>query len=176
MKRFLIIALLVVAFAAGCVAPAKSPVETKLTKHPKPFDAEMAFWKANHGSTAKGQEEECFTCHKPEKFCNKCHAFVGAAPIFEAKAASQPAAEKPAEQPAQEAPAQEAPQAQQAALHGVGTCDSCHDAPSMDDMRAGLHANAFRKQPDIHKSLCKNCHNVAEQCSKCHAVPDVVEQ
>ncbi len=88
---------------------------------------------------------------------------------------SAPAQEAP-QQETQQAPAQEAPQAQQAALHGVGTCDSCHDAPTLDDMRAGKHANAFRKQPDIHKGLCKNCHNVEQDCSKCHAVPDIVEK
>ncbi len=61
----------------------------------------------------------------------------------------------------------------EAELHGVGTCDVCHDAPTVKDMAAGLHKSAFEKEPETHKPLCKRCHDVESFCSKCHEVPDV---
>ncbi len=73
------------------------------------------------------------------------------------------------------APTTEAPAAQEeVALHGVGTCDTCHDAPTMADMKAGKHKIAFEKSP-VHKNLCKNCHDVQEQCTKCHELPDIMK-
>lgn len=70
--------------------------------------------------------------------------------------------------PATAAPT-EVPATTQVALHGVGTCDKCHDAPPMDKWRSGLMATAFEKNPG-HKDLCKNCHNVETFCTKsgCH--------
>ena len=59
--------------------------------------------------------------------------------------------------------------------HGIGTCDACHEAPTLEDMRSGLHKQAFEKQPSIHKPLCSQCHNIEVDCSTCHAIPLVVE-
>ena len=60
-------------------------------------------------------------------------------------------------------------------LHGVGKCDQCHDAYPVGDIAAGLHKTAFTKQPDIHKNLCSECHDVNTFCGKCHEVPDIVK-
>ncbi len=78
----------------------------------------------------------------------------------------------PAETPAI-SPTPEKTKAQE--LHGVGKCDQCHDAPTVSDMAAGLHKEAFVKQPDIHKKLCSDCHDVSTFCGKCHDVPEVVK-
>jgi len=59
-------------------------------------------------------------------------------------------------------------------LHGVGTCDQCHDAPTLDAIRAGEHKLAFEKQPNIHKPLCSNCHNVEQTCTQCHELPPII--
>ncbi len=85
-------------------------------------------------------------------------------------------AETPQETPAETPAETQAPQATQAALHGEGTCDNCHDAPTLEDMRSGLHKQAFEKQPSIHKPLCSNCHNVEQTCTKCHKLPEVMKQ
>ncbi len=58
-------------------------------------------------------------------------------------------------------------------LHGSGTCDSCHDAPSMNDMKAGKHASALINQQSIHRDLCENCHDINQDCTKCHSLPDM---
>ncbi len=80
--------------------------------------------------------------------------------------------------PATTAPPSEPPATTQAvALHGVGTCDKCHDAPPMDEWRGGLMATAFEKNPS-HKDLCKNCHNVETFCTQsgCHEkLPDIMK-
>ena len=60
-------------------------------------------------------------------------------------------------------------------LHGVGKCDQCHDAPTVSDMAAGLHKDAFEKQPEIHKRLCSDCHDVNTFCATCHEVPGIVK-
>ncbi len=85
-----------------------------------------------------------------------------------------PETQAPATQPP---PAEtQTPQAEQAALHGVGTCDQCHDAPTLEAMKSGEHKIAFEKQPNIHKPLCSNCHNVQETCTQCHELPAVMQQ
>lgn len=60
-------------------------------------------------------------------------------------------------------------------LHGVGTCDQCHDPPTVKAMAGGIHKNAFEKQPDIHKTLCSNCHNVDKFCKQCHEFPQIMK-
>ncbi|AKG91016.1 hypothetical protein GAH_01700 [Geoglobus ahangari] len=60
-------------------------------------------------------------------------------------------------------------------LHGVGKCDQCHEAYPVKDIAAGLHKAAFDKQPDIHKRLCSECHDVNSFCGQCHEVPDAVK-
>ncbi len=56
-------------------------------------------------------------------------------------------------------------------LHGVGFCDTCHQAPKLLDMRAGLHKIPLReKNPEQHKQFCQNCHK-RNDCSKCHEPP-----
>ena len=60
-------------------------------------------------------------------------------------------------------------------LHGKGTCDMCHDAPTLEKMRSGDHKLAFERDPDLHKNLCGNCHEVNSFCGKCHPVPEVVK-
>lgn len=59
----------------------------------------------------------------------------------------------------------------QVVLHGVGTCDTCHEAPALDDTRAGKHKIAFEKQLDLHKDLCTQCHDVQTHCAQCHELP-----
>lgn len=70
---------------------------------------------------------------------------------------------------------EETGKAQEASLHGVGKCDQCHDAPTMSDMAAGEHAEAFQKRPGIHKPLCSQCHDVKTFCTKCHGLPEVMQ-
>jgi hypothetical protein len=60
-------------------------------------------------------------------------------------------------------------------LHGKGTCDMCHDAPTLEKMRSGDHKLAFERDPDLHKSLCRKCHQVSSFCGTCHPVPEIVE-
>ena len=59
-------------------------------------------------------------------------------------------------------------------IHGKGTCDMCHDAPTLEEMRSGDHKLAFERDPDLHKNLCGKCHEVNSFCGKCHPVPEVV--
>jgi|GEM_PF-1978048 hypothetical protein len=60
-------------------------------------------------------------------------------------------------------------------LHGKGTCDMCHDAPTLEEMRSGDHKFAFERDPDLHKNLCSKCHEVSSFCGKCHPVPEVIK-
>jgi len=91
----------------------------------------------------------------------------------EAENAAEEAGQETTEQP--EETQEETGETQEASLHGVGKCDQCHDAPTMENMAAGLHKNAFEKQPDIHKPLCSQCHDVETHCTKCHALPEVMK-
>ena len=59
-------------------------------------------------------------------------------------------------------------------LHGKGMCDMCHDAPNLEKMRLGDHKLAFERDPDLHKNLCKKCHQVSNFCGRCHPVPEAV--
>jgi hypothetical protein len=174
MKKVLIfMALLGILLLSGCVAPPEKPVkDSELKEHPSP-KVDMVYWKANHGKeveAGKVSEDTCMNCHQPEKFCNKCHAYVGVR-LIEGGAPPSPAAgeEKPAEAqpPATEAEAKPA-------LHGEGKCDQCHDAPSMEDMRTGLHASAFEKF-EGHKNFCQECHSVEKTCTQCHALPAIMQ-
>lgn len=69
----------------------------------------------------------------------------------------------------------EKPGAGEVQLHGTGKCDQCHDAYPVGDIAAGLHKAAFDKQPDIHRNLCSECHDVNSFCGKCHEVPQIVK-
>ncbi len=94
------------------------------------------------------------------------------APAKEAKPETPPPA---AEAPKEEKPAETQPEAEaKPALHGEGKCDQCHDAPTLEDMRAGLHKQAFEKF-EGHKNFCSECHNVQETCTKCHALPAIMQ-
>ncbi|NOZ58199.1 MAG: hypothetical protein GXO66_01265 [Euryarchaeota archaeon] len=92
----------------------------------------------------------------------------------ETKAPAKEAAPE-AQPPATEAP-KEAPAEAEAkpALHGEGKCDQCHDAPTMEDMRTGLHKQAFEKF-EGHKNFCQECHDVQKTCTQCHALPAVMQ-
>jgi len=177
MKRLIILAAILV-LAAGCVSQTSRPIEeTSMEQHPSP-QAKMVEWKANHGEYASSEGiEQCQNCHQPEDFCNKCHSYVGDAPILEEEAATTGGEEtgEEAGEEAGEETAEEAGETQEASLHGVGKCDQCHDAPTMSDMAAGEHAEAFQKQPDIHKPLCSQCHEVETHCTKCHTLPEVMK-
>jgi len=59
--------------------------------------------------------------------------------------------------------------------HGVGTCDQCHDPPTVNAMAKGIHKFAFTKQPEIHKNLCSKCHDVDVFCGKCHELPEIMK-
>ena len=61
-------------------------------------------------------------------------------------------------------------------LHGIGTCDQCHDPPTVNAMAKGIHQLAFTEQPEIHKNLCSKCHDVDVFCGKCHEVPEVIKR
>ncbi len=50
----------------------------------------------------------------------------------------------------------------------------CHDAPTLKDMRAGLHKQAFEKF-EGHKNFCKECHDVQTTCTKCHELPAIMQ-
>jgi len=172
MRRLIFLAALIF-LVAGCVAPAEKPVkDSKLKEHPSP-KVDMADWKANHGGYVKSEgEEKCLNCHQPDKFCNKCHSFVGGAPVIEGKAAeAKPAA---AEEGAEEKKTEEAAEGQEAVLHGEGTCDGCHEAPALDYIRSGGHKVAFEKF-EGHKNFCSNCHDVETDCTKCHSLPAIMQ-
>ncbi|WP_457554394.1 hypothetical protein [Candidatus Pyrohabitans sp.] len=175
MKRLLIfIAALSLMVLSGCVAPPEKPVkDSTLKEHPSP-KVDMTYWKANHGKeveAGKASEESCINCHQPENFCNKCHAYVGVRQI-EVGTPPPPAA---AEAPKEEKPAETQPEAEaKPVLHGEGRCDQCHDAPTLEDMRTGLHKQAFEKF-EGHKNFCSECHNVQETCTKCHALPAIMQ-
>ena len=178
MKKVLIfIAMLGILLLSGCVAPPEKPVkDTSLKEHPSP-KVDMVYWKANHGNEIEGgkvSEDTCKNCHQPEKFCNKCHAYVGVRLIEGgAPAAAAPTHEEKAEEKAAEAK-EEAGETKPAALHGEGKCDMCHDAPTLKDMRAGLHKQAFEKF-EGHKNFCKECHDVQTTCTKCHELPAIMQ-
>ncbi|NOZ59671.1 MAG: hypothetical protein GXO66_08900 [Euryarchaeota archaeon] len=177
MKRLLIfITVLAALLLSGCVAPPEKPVkDSALKEHPSP-KVDMTYWKANHGKevgAGKVSEESCLNCHQPEKFCNKCHAYVGVR-LIEAEGAA-PAAPAKEEAPEAQQPQPPAAEAEaKPALHGEGRCDQCHDAPTMEDMRTGLHKQAFEKF-EGHKNFCQECHNVEKTCTQCHALPAVMQ-
>jgi len=79
----------------------------------------------------------------------------------------------PTPTPAPASPAETVPATSE--LHGKGTCDMCHDAPTLEKMRAGDHKLAFERDPELHKNLCGNCHEVNSFCGKCHPVPEVMK-
>ena len=85
-----------------------------------------------------------------------------------------PAAEEkaPTQAPAEEKPSEQAPTQAQPALHAPDKCGSCHDAPTVDDIRV-KHKTAFEKFA-MHKDMCKECHT-KDTCSKCHAAPDFIQ-
>jgi hypothetical protein len=165
---------------SGCVAPPEKPVkDTSLEEHPSP-KVDMVYWKANHGNeiaSGKVSEDTCKNCHQPQKFCNKCHAYVGVKLIEEggAPAAAAPAQEEKAEEKAAEAEVkEEAGETEEVVLHGEGKCDMCHDAPTLADMRSGLHKQAFEKF-DGHKNFCSECHDIQTTCTKCHELPAIMQ-
>ncbi len=92
------------------------------------------------------------------------------APATEAPAVTQPPATEAPKESAEEA----APGYEETALHGEGKCDQCHDAPTLKDMRAGLHKQAFEKF-EGHKNFCSECHDVQTTCTKCHELPAIMQ-
>ncbi|WP_456474475.1 hypothetical protein [Candidatus Pyrohabitans sp.] len=59
-------------------------------------------------------------------------------------------------------------------LHGEGRCDQCHEAQTLDDIRAGVHELGFTLF-EGHKEFCRECHDVQDTCTNCHGFPDVME-
>ncbi len=180
MKKIIFLAAVLLLLAAGCISKTEMPVKiSTLNEHPYPSPGvSMKYWIANHGSYVNANgHQACLNCHEPTKFCDKCHSFVGGAPIFKA-ATPQTQAAVPSEKSTEQktTTTAQAPKTEpQAALHGVGTCNVCHKAPTISAMAAGIHAKAFAEQPDIHKKLCKKCHDVKTFCTKCHALPAVIK-
>ena len=57
-------------------------------------------------------------------------------------------------------------------------CNSCHEPYTMDEMRAGIHKEAFEEDNSaMHVDTCANCHNVEVACASadCHALPEVMK-
>ncbi len=77
-------------------------------------------------------------------------------------------------------PQTQAPQPQEAepqkeeVLHGVGRCDQCHEALSLEDIRAGVHEQGFALF-EGHREFCRECHDVEETCTRCHGMPEGVQ-
>jgi hypothetical protein len=103
-------------------------------------------------------------------------AFAGCTGGGGGETAKAPATEAPATPPATEAPkeTEAAPGYEATALHGEGKCDQCHDAPKLEDMRTGLHKQAFEKF-EGHKNFCQECHDVQKTCTQCHALPAIMQ-
>jgi len=59
-------------------------------------------------------------------------------------------------------------------LHGVGTCDVCHVAPTKAEV-VGKMATMFEKNP-AHKDMCGNCHVIETHCASpdCHDLPVIM--
>ncbi|WP_456475291.1 hypothetical protein [Candidatus Pyrohabitans sp.] len=177
MRKVLILIAMVgiVLLLSGCVAPPEKPVkDSKLQEHPSP-KVSMEYWKANHGNeveSGRASEENCLNCHKPDQFCNKCHAYVGVKLIEAGEAEAAPPA--PEVKTEEKEAKKEAAEAKAVALHGEGNCDMCHDAPTLSDMRTGLHKEAFEKF-EGHKNFCSQCHDVQKDCTKCHGLPAVMQ-
>ncbi len=91
------------------------------------------------------------------------------------KKGAEEAKPTPAESPAQASTPAETAQAMTGEVHGKGTCDMCHDAPTLEKMRSGDHKLAFERDAGLHKNLCRKCHEVSSFCGSCHPVPEVVK-
>jgi len=176
-KVLIFIAVLGIILLSGCVAPPEKPVkDTTLKEHPSP-KKDMVYWKANHGNEIESgavSEEACMGCHQPEKFCNKCHAYVGVRLIEGGAAPAAAPSEEKVEEGAAETK-EEAGETKEVALHGEGKCDMCHEAPTLADIKAGKHKDAFEKY-EGHKNFCKECHDVQTFCAKCHPLPEIMKQ
>lgn len=59
-------------------------------------------------------------------------------------------------------------------LHDMGGCDQCHEAPTMEEMKEGLHKKALEEEPKIHRELCERCHDVYGFCKECHSLPEML--
>ncbi|GBE55712.1 MAG TPA: cytochrome c [Euryarchaeota archaeon] len=87
MKKIIFLAAVLLLLAAGCISKTEMPVKiSTLNEHPYPSPGvSMKYWIANHGSYVNANgHQACLNCHEPTKFCDKCHSFVGGAPIFKA--------------------------------------------------------------------------------------------
>ncbi|NOZ59381.1 MAG: hypothetical protein GXO66_07405 [Euryarchaeota archaeon] len=61
---------------------------------------------------------------------------------------------------------------QEEVLHGVGRCDQCHEALTLEEIRGGVHEQGFALF-EGHREFCRECHDVEETCTQCHGMPDV---
>lgn len=60
----------------------------------------------------------------------------------------------------------------------LNECNSCHPEYTMDEMRTGIHEEAFEEgNSAIHADKCKECHDVKVDCASedCHALPEVMK-
>ena len=88
--------------------------------------------------------------------------------------ASPPAPEEVSPQmPREESPPDVATEEREV-LHGEGRCDQCHEAQTLEDIRAGVHEQGFTLF-EGHREFCRECHDVQDTCTNCHSLPDVMK-
>jgi len=90
LAKILVLALLLLLGPACGPPAAQLKPKARVGLSAPEYHAPRGFWRANHPVLIQNprakeqgffQVEECLFCHRPNDSCNRCHAYVGAAPL-----------------------------------------------------------------------------------------------